>query len=298
MPSLNLPARPRRPSRNPTLKSQQTSTRCSNQSRPNPKAEATPTVDFCQCIGENSAAVARIEQTLRAPLHSTGLEFQATPLVDVLSQIQSDYGLPIQLDKPALEEAAIASDTQIDASIHNTSLLAALRLILYRTQLTYVIHDGYLLVTTQEVAEKSLKICVYDVRNTVGNNEPLEPLINVIVSCVAKDTWAKNGKGDAEIRPIKPGLLVITQSQAVQDEIRALLTTLDEMRNRHPAASASSAPHTSTVAPGRRGDEKPDSGPGQAGSTFAPGPGANDSAPSPFAPGARPKPASADNPFG
>ena len=95
-----------------------------------PKAEATPTADFCQCIGENSAAVARIKQTLRAPLHSTGLEFQATPLVDVLSQIQSDYGLPIQLDKPALEEAAIAPDTQIDASIHNTSLQAALRLML------------------------------------------------------------------------------------------------------------------------------------------------------------------------
>jgi hypothetical protein len=260
--------------------------------------EPTVTADFCKCIGENPVAVARIEQALRAPLRSAGLEFQATPLVDALTQIQADYGLPIQVDKPALEEAAIGTDTQVDANIHNTSLRAALRLMLNTIQLTYVIHDGYLLVTTREVADNSLKTCVYDVRSIVGNNEPLEPLINVIVSCVAKDTWAKNGKGDAEIRPIKPGLLVITQSQAVQDEIRALLTTLDEMRNRHPAASASPAPRTSTVAPDRRGDEKPDSGPGQAGSTFAPGPGTNDSAPGIFAPDARPKPDAADNPFG
>ena len=61
------------------------------------------------------------------------------------------------------------------------------------------------------------------------------PLIDTINSCVAKETWAKNGKGSAEIRSPKPGLLVITQTQAVHNDIRNLLTTLDEMRRDHQA---------------------------------------------------------------
>jgi hypothetical protein len=54
---------------------------------------------------------------------------------------------------------------------------------------------------------------------------------------VAKETWAKNGKGSADIRSPKPGLLVITQTQAVHNDIRNLLTTIDEMRRDHQADS-------------------------------------------------------------
>ncbi|HEX5472163.1 MAG TPA: hypothetical protein VFW73_09760, partial [Lacipirellulaceae bacterium] len=109
----------------------------------------------------------RIEKALKSPLNSTGLEFAATPLSDVVTQLQNDYGIPIQLDKPALDEAAIGTDTPVDASLHNISLRSALRLMLKNLQLTYIIQDEVLIITTKEAAEKSLVVKVYPVADLV-----------------------------------------------------------------------------------------------------------------------------------
>jgi hypothetical protein len=48
----------------------------------------------------------------------------------------------------------------------------------------------------------------------------------MIRSCVSTDTWAKNGGGQAEIREITPDLLVISQTSAVHEEIRDLLSAI------------------------------------------------------------------------
>ncbi|HVT27297.1 MAG TPA: hypothetical protein VHE81_04700 [Lacipirellulaceae bacterium] len=198
-------------------------------------ADAT-TTDFCHCIGDNSAADARIERVLRAPLNSTGLNFAATPLQDVVTQISADYGIPILLDKPALDEAAIGTDLQIDANMQHISLRSALRLMLEAHQLTFIIRDEVLLITTKEVAEKNLILCVYDARKVLpdANNKSIDALIDTIMSCIATDTWSENGGSEADIRSIPPGLLVITQTPAVHEQIRGLLATIQKMTQNHP----------------------------------------------------------------
>jgi hypothetical protein len=199
--------------------------------------------DFCRCVGEDdSTAVARIGQVLSASLHPTGLDYTDQPLQDVVTQVQDEYGIPIQLNKAALEEAGIGTDAPVTVTLHNISLRSALRLILKGLQLTYVIQDEVLLITTKADADAQLKVCVYDVRKIIGENAPLDPLVETIVSCVAKETWAKNGKGVAEIRPLKPGLLVITQTQALHEEIRNLLTTLTSMSHDRPQAAGARLP--------------------------------------------------------
>ena len=256
-------------------------------SRQAAETEAAP-AEFCQCVGrDDAAAVQKIEQALRAPLHSSGLDFAQTPLCDVLSQLQVDYGIPIQLDKAALDEAGIGTDAPVTVSLHNISLRSALRLMFKQNQLNYVIQDEVLLVTTKEAAEANLKTCVYDIRNITGNNGEIEPVIDAIVSCVAKDTWARNGKGLAEIRPIKPGLLVITQTQAVHEEIHSLLTTLGEMRNHHPSEAGDAAPKPPTFAPGGNSHANGPEGSGPGRPSTAPGPGTKGAAP-----------VAAENPFG
>jgi hypothetical protein len=94
-----------------------------------------------------------------------------------------------------------------------------------------------------------LKLCVYDVRRLAGDNGDLTPLIDIIISCVCTDTWAKNGGGQAEIRAYKPGLVVISQTRLVHEEIRNLLTALDEMRNGRPAEASEARRPANTVAP-------------------------------------------------
>lgn len=218
---------------------------------PNQSAKAQDTSEgVCECVGETeSEAVEKIEQALRGPLHSTGFEFVDTPLSDVVSALQDDYGIPIKMDHKALEEIGIGSDEPVTINLHNISLRSALRLMLKQLQLTYVIKDEVLLITTAQEAESQLKICVYDVRalSNDGDDKMVGSLIDTLLSCVATETWAKNGGGEAEVRSIKPGLLVISQTSAVHEEIRSLLDAVRKLRQaRGPAANSAA-----TSSPGK-----------------------------------------------
>jgi type II secretory pathway component GspD/PulD (secretin) len=209
------------------------------------KSEAAA-AEFCQCIGQgDNSATKRIEQALSAPLHRTGLDYAEQPLSDVVTQLSDEYGIPILLNKVALEEAGIGTDKPVTVTVHNLSLRSALRLMLKSLQLAYVIEDEVLFITTAEDAEKNLKVCVYDIRKIAGDKADLTALMDTISSCVARETWAKNGKGSAEIRSPKAGFLVITQTQAVHNDIRNLLTTMDEMRR--DQAGVSGAPTRTTT---------------------------------------------------
>jgi hypothetical protein len=104
-----------------------------------------------------------------------------------------------------------------------------LRLTLRPKQLTYLIRDEVLVITTPEEAETELLLCVYDVRDLVNarsNTKDLEKLANVVVACIACETWAKHGGGEAEIRPLRPGLLVVSQTRAVHEEIAGLFAAM------------------------------------------------------------------------
>jgi hypothetical protein len=206
--------------------------------------------DLCQCVGEaESPAVEKIERALRGPLHSTGLDFVEIPLQEVVAALQDDYGVPIKLDTTALEELGINSDEKVTVNIHNVSLRSALRLMLKSTQLTYVIEDEVLMITTPQAAEANLKTCVYDVGSLIGDRGgDFDSIIDAIVSCVATDTWSENGGGEAEIRPIKPGLLVISQTAAVHEEVRNLLEALRKMRAAHKPGEKSAAAVTPAAA--------------------------------------------------
>jgi hypothetical protein len=206
--------------------------------------------DLCQCVGEaESPAVEKIEKALRGPLHSTGLDFVEIPLQEVVATLQDDYGIPIKLDTTALEETGISADEKVSTNIHNVSLRSALRLMLKSTQLTYVIEDEVLMITTPEAAESNLKTCVYDIGSLTGDpGADFDPIIDAIVSCVATDTWSENGGGEAEIRPIKPGLIVVSQTAAVHEEVRNLLEALRKMQAAHKPAEKSAAAVTPAAA--------------------------------------------------
>lgn len=109
----------------------------------------------------------RIESALRAPLHATGLEFAESPLEEAVNLMQEEYGIPIQIDDTALEEAGLDSIEPVTLSLSNVSLRSALRLMLEKLQLTYIIRNEVLLITTPEEAESELVVKVYPVADLV-----------------------------------------------------------------------------------------------------------------------------------
>jgi hypothetical protein len=200
--------------------------------------------DLCRCIDESaSPSVSKIEQALQSPLRSAGLDFVEQPLEEVVNFLQDDYGIAIQLDLPALKEAGVGPEVAVTVNLHKITLRSGLRLMLEKLGLTFVIRDEVLMITSPEEAETQLVTCVYDARNLVDNtgHKAFDELIDTIVSCIATETWAENGGGHADIRIVKPGLIVISQTQPVQDKIRGLLLEIREMRADSPAPSESAA---------------------------------------------------------
>jgi hypothetical protein len=201
-----------------------------------PVAEAPQ--EACRCLGDaDSATTAKIRQALAGPIMSAGLEFTDTPLEEVISQLQDDYDIPIQLDTPALDTAGVGPAEPVYCSIRNTSLKSALRLMLRSINLTYIIRDEVLMITTPEEAESELQVCVYDIRDLMAVNNNAEQqcqattILDSITSCVATESWAKNEGGEAEIRFVPPNLLVISQTQDVHEAIGELLAHLRAMHN-------------------------------------------------------------------
>lgn len=187
----------------------------------------------------------RIKSALAAPLNKQGLDFTETPLESVVAFLRDEYELPIHLDERALEEAGLTQDEPVTIQVTGIPLNSAIRLMLKPLRLAYVIRDGYLLITTSDVAAHELHAVVYNVHDLVGDDvdrQEIHALIDVIDSCVAPDTWAGNRGGFGEIKPLRGGILVISQTDEVLEKIDQLLTSIRETQAQLKAAENGSRP--------------------------------------------------------
>jgi hypothetical protein len=107
----------------------------------------------------------KIEEALRSP---TQLEFIETPLGDVADYLGDRHRTAILIDRQALHERDIGTDTPITKNLKGISLRSGLRLMLVELNLTYTIRDKSLWITTFEEAESWLRVEVYPVDDLVG----------------------------------------------------------------------------------------------------------------------------------
>jgi len=198
-----------------------------------PGADNQPPATACRCLGDGDT-VARIKQALAQPLKSGGLDFSQQPLEHIVNFIREQYNIPILIDTAALEDSGLTADEPVTVQVHGVTLKSALRWALGNLNLTYLISNEMVIVTTPEVAEEDLATCVYDVRDLASDSRSINALMDAITSCIAPETWAEAGGGEAEIRPLQPGLLVVSQTSLIQDEIAELLVALRELRHRAP----------------------------------------------------------------
>ena len=117
-----------------------------------------------------NAAEAKIFAALREP---TSFDFVDQPLTDVVEFLSQHHKLPIQLDSRALSDEGVGSDTPVTDRFNGISLRSALRLMLDQLDLTCLIRNEVLLITTRTEAENMLECRVYPVRDLVTHNSDL-----------------------------------------------------------------------------------------------------------------------------
>jgi hypothetical protein len=111
------------------------------------------------------SAAKRIERELDK---TCDVEFVETPLKDVVAYLQEMRSIPILLNTKKLEEASVSPDTPVTKQLRGISLRSVLNLILEDLELTYVVRDEVLQITTPSDAQGATEIRIYDCRDILA----------------------------------------------------------------------------------------------------------------------------------
>ncbi len=211
---------------------------------PSETDETAEEADMADLVG-SSLGEKKINRALRSNLREP-LDFIEQPLREVAAILSETYDIPILFDIPAFDSVAASPDVEVTFTINSIPLHSALRLLLRQSgteQLTYIIRDDVLMITTQEEADTHLEAIVYDVREIVSTlGTKTEEIGETITKTVAPEHWASAGTGEGSLQVLGKGYLVVSQSQAVHEEITKLLSQMRRHGERERAeAEAKSA---------------------------------------------------------
>lgn len=178
------------------------------------------------------------ETIQRALMREVTFEFAETPLKEALAQLKKQAGVNIVIDTKALEDVEIKPDVPITGQGNKISLRSALRRLLRHLDLTYVIRDEVILVTTPEEGELRLDTGIYPVGDLIGRKDEkgqtvydYQTLIQMITAIIKPTTWDDvGGPGSIKAVPCE-GLhaLVVSQSSDVHEQCVSLLNAIREL---------------------------------------------------------------------
>jgi hypothetical protein len=183
------------------------------------------------------------QKILAALADQTEIQFVDQPLNDVVESLKERHGIEIQLDNKALADAGLGSETPVTRNIGGIRLESALNLMLGEMDLTYVIRDQVLMITSKTEAENMLLDRFYPVGDLLnaehddlvaGDGDEYRRLNELISSLVAPTTWDEVG-GPGRMKAV-PGAraLAISQTFEIHREIEHFLAALRAVKQRRP----------------------------------------------------------------
>lgn len=165
------------------------------------------------------------------------------PLIEFVDMISEKYGMPTFIDENAFDDEGLDTEEEVDWKLTNIRLRTALSMILDTKDLTYLIKDGILVITTKTEAEDRQTTRVYDCSSLLANDQSLaalatkpgspsgagnstNSLIMVLQNCVEPLSWEDNGgPAGAKIVPFR-NKLIIRNTEAIHHDLRLLLDEL------------------------------------------------------------------------
>ncbi len=111
-------------------------------------------------LKRNSPNEERIAEALK---DETQVEFVDTPLRDAIEYLQQVHNITIIIEQAALDDEGIPVDEPINLVLSGITLRSALKIMLEKLGLTYVIEDEVMKITTQTAADEKSTTRVYPV---------------------------------------------------------------------------------------------------------------------------------------
>jgi hypothetical protein len=183
-----------------------------------------PATQLSDPIAELNTRRQAAELKIRRELaKSTTVDFVETPLMEVAGFLEDVHQIQIEVDANALDSSGVTTDVPVTCSLTNVSLHSLLRQILKPYDLSFVIDNEVLMITSRDEAQANPEVRVYNV-DGLATEKSIDDLIKVIMSTCTPESWKTSG-GFGQIEKYQ-GKLVVRQSVEVQWEITQLLADL------------------------------------------------------------------------
>jgi hypothetical protein len=157
-------------------------------------------------------------------------------LDEVVKKLSSASGVPFVLNMVRLEEAGKSPDQVFSVDLTDMSLRSVLRHTLGPHDLAFFVRDDHITITTREELNETLDVRIYPVRDLMAPDRTgAEPssyvrLMELVFRTIKPSSWDAAG-GSGNLRGFDPaGVLVVTQTQEVHEQVAGLLAQLRNLR--------------------------------------------------------------------
>ncbi len=162
-------------------------------------------------------------QSMRQKLEeNVSVDFLDTPLVAAVRQLAEDTGVDLRLDMPCLRDNRIREREPVTLKLTDRTLATVLQAIAMNFNLTWILRDGVLWITSPDEAELCQKIAVYDVRDLCRDEDESKALSDAVTSQAEPESWEDVG-GPGTLIFAKPGTMVVRNEERVLMDVLALL---------------------------------------------------------------------------
>ena len=111
---------------------------------------------------------------------TTQIDFFDVQLEEAIQFLMDLHKIQIELDLRLLEDAGVSAATPLTKSVQGISLRSALQNLLRQQELSWIIDNEVLLITTAEEVAARHRVHVYDVSSLLDKGETTEELVDLI----------------------------------------------------------------------------------------------------------------------
>jgi len=163
------------------------------------------------------------------------IDFVNTPLSECIQFLADLLEIRISIDAMALEDSGIPSDEPITLALSEVSLGKAISVALDPLQLTLVVANGRLTLTTIDMANEHLHAVLYDVSDVFAGDDLAE--FADAIQTTTDGMWESvDGSGGRELTLLPSGQVLIHQTDAVHTQIREMIAWSRNTRGDHEQA--------------------------------------------------------------
>lgn len=171
----------------------------------------------------------RIREALDGQIQLAKWVFDEAPLRNVTIQLGQVLEVPFEIDHRAIEEAGLDLETPVTFRSQGGTVRSALRRMLGPLDLTCIVRDECLLLTTVEKAVDQPSVRLYPIPfgwSADSGEEDAGSLVELVQNTVSPEIWETVG-GPSSIRSQGDRrVLIVRTSEEVHEEVESLLRSL------------------------------------------------------------------------